>query len=185
MNWREHKKLLINNPEFIKEYDALETEYKLAATLIRLRLSKGLTQEELAKALNTKQESIARLESGGSLPSLSTIKKIANALGADLEINLRPKNQPIKNSLATKTAKRTAMESMKKFAITLEEDEDGFIVASCPALPGCHSQGRTEEQAIANIGESIQGYFASVRRHGELVPAIKEVREVEVFVQNR
>ena len=91
MNWREHKKQLLNNPEFVKEYDALETEYKLAATLIRLRLAKGLTQEDLAKLLNTKQESIARLESGGSLPSLSTMKKIADALGADLEINLRPK----------------------------------------------------------------------------------------------
>jgi predicted RNase H-like HicB family nuclease len=35
-----------------------------------------------------------------------------------------------------------------KFAITLEKDEDGFIIASCPALPGCHSQGRTREEAI-------------------------------------
>jgi DNA-binding XRE family transcriptional regulator len=85
------KKQLLKDPEFIKEFDALETEYKLAATLIRLRLARGLTQEDLAKLLNTKQESIARLESGGSLPSLSTMKKIADALGADLEINLRPK----------------------------------------------------------------------------------------------
>jgi transcriptional regulator with XRE-family HTH domain len=91
MNWREHKKQLLRDPEFIKEYDALETEYKFAATLIRLRLARGLTQEDLAKLLNTKQESIARLESGRSLPSLSTMKKIAEALGADLEINLRPK----------------------------------------------------------------------------------------------
>jgi transcriptional regulator with XRE-family HTH domain len=91
MNWREHKKQLLRDPEFIKEYDALETEYKFAATLIRLRLARGLTQEDLAKLLNTKQESIARLESGRSLPSLSTMKKIAEALGADLEINLRPR----------------------------------------------------------------------------------------------
>jgi transcriptional regulator with XRE-family HTH domain len=91
MNWKEQKKQLMKDPEFTKEYDALETEFKLAATLIRLRLAKGLTQEDLAKLLNTKQESIARLENGGSLPSLSTMKKIAEALGADLEINLRPK----------------------------------------------------------------------------------------------
>jgi transcriptional regulator with XRE-family HTH domain len=78
------------------EYENLETEYKFAVNLIRLRLAKGLTQEDLAKMLNTKQESIARLENGGSMPSLSTMKKIANVLGADLEINFRPKNQSVK-----------------------------------------------------------------------------------------
>ena len=69
-----------------------------------------------------------------------------------------------------------------KFGITLENDEDGFVVASCPALPGCHSQGKTKKEAIANIREAIRGYIASMRRHGEPVPAIKEVREVKVLV---
>jgi transcriptional regulator with XRE-family HTH domain len=94
MNWKEHKKKLLKDPEFRKEYDALEPEYKLVSALIRLRLAKGLTQEQLAKLLNTKQESIARLESGSSLPSLSTIKKVASALDAELEINLRPRLKP-------------------------------------------------------------------------------------------
>jgi transcriptional regulator with XRE-family HTH domain len=98
MNWKEHKKLLMQDPEFNMEYENLETEYKFAANLIRLRLVKGLTQEDLAKMLNTKQESIARLENGGSLPSLSTMEKIANALGADLEINFRPKDQSVKTA---------------------------------------------------------------------------------------
>ncbi len=57
-----------------------------------------------------------------------------------------------------------------KFAVTLEQDEDGFIVASCPALPGCHSQRRTREEAIANITEAICGYIASMRKHGEPIP---------------
>jgi transcriptional regulator with XRE-family HTH domain len=93
MNWKEHKKRLLRDPEFQKEFEALEPEYKLASALIRLRLAKGLTQEQLAKLLNTKQESIARLESGDSLPSLSTVKKVATVLDAELEINLRPKSQ--------------------------------------------------------------------------------------------
>ena len=100
MNWKEHKKLLMQDPEFKREYDNLEPEYKFAVNLIRLRLAKGLTQEDLAKMLNTKQESIARLESGGSLPSLTTM-----ALDADLEISLSFKNHPIKNKLATETTK--------------------------------------------------------------------------------
>ena len=91
MNWKEHKTKLMKDPEFRKDYEALAPEYKLVADLIRLRLAKGLTQEQLAQLLNTKQESIARLESGGSLPSLSTVKKVADALDAELEINLRPK----------------------------------------------------------------------------------------------
>jgi len=74
------------------------------------------------------------------------------------------------------------VEGTRKFAITLEQDEDGFIVASCPALPGCHSQGRTEEEAISNIREAIRGYVASMIRHGEQIPTITEVREVEVVV---
>lgn len=69
-----------------------------------------------------------------------------------------------------------------KFAITLEKDEDGFIVASCPALPGCHSQGRTREEALANVTEAIRGYIASMRKHGEPVPKVTEVKEVEVPV---
>jgi transcriptional regulator with XRE-family HTH domain len=89
MNWKEHKKLLIKDASFKKEYEALEPEFKLAAELIRLRIAKGLTQEELAKILHTKQSSIARLESGNSLPSLTMIKKVAAALDADLEIKLQ------------------------------------------------------------------------------------------------
>lgn len=93
MNWKEHKKRLLEDPEFRQEYEALEPEYRLAAALIRLRLAKGLTQAQLAELLNTKQESIARLESGSSLPSLSTVKKVADALDAELEISLQPKNK--------------------------------------------------------------------------------------------
>lgn len=48
MNWKEQKKKLMKNLEFVREYNALEPEYKLAAALIRLRLAKGLTQEDLA-----------------------------------------------------------------------------------------------------------------------------------------
>jgi predicted RNase H-like HicB family nuclease len=38
--------------------------------------------------------------------------------------------------------------------------EDGYWVAECPSLPGCISQGKTREEAIANIREAIQGYIA-------------------------
>jgi predicted RNase H-like HicB family nuclease len=68
-----------------------------------------------------------------------------------------------------------------KFTVTFEQDEDGFIVVSCPTLHGCHSQGRTREEAIANITEAIRGYIASMRKHGEPIP-VTDVEEVEVAV---
>ncbi len=92
MNWKEHKRGLMKDPEFRREYDALEPEYKLASDLIRLRLSRGLTQEDLAKRIHTKQSAIARLESAASLPSLSTVKKVAEALDADLYVAIQARS---------------------------------------------------------------------------------------------
>ena len=42
-----------------------------------------------------------------------------------------------------------------KFVVTLWPGEDDWIVAECPSLPGCVSQGRTKQEAIANIREAI------------------------------
>ena len=58
------------------------------------------------------------------------------------------------------------------FVVSLEPDEDGFIVASCPQLPGCHSQVRSRSEAVRNIGEAIRGYIASMKQHGEEIPRV-------------
>jgi len=44
-----------------------------------------------------------------------------------------------------------------KLHISIEQDEDGFFVAEVPALPGCLSQGKTREEALANIREAVEG----------------------------
>ncbi len=63
----------------------------------------------------------------------------------------------------------------------METDEDGFVLASCPTLPGCHSQGRSREEAVANVREAIRGYIASMRKHQEEVPDTDwEVVEVDL-----
>jgi predicted RNase H-like HicB family nuclease len=46
-----------------------------------------------------------------------------------------------------------------KLHVTIEKDEAGYYVAEVPALPGCLSQGKTHEEAIANIKEAIEGWF--------------------------
>lgn len=48
--------------------------------------------------------------------------------------------------------------------------EDGFWVAECPSLPGCISQGKTKQEALANIKEAIQGYIAALEEDGLPVP---------------
>jgi predicted RNase H-like HicB family nuclease len=44
-----------------------------------------------------------------------------------------------------------------KLSVTLEQDKTGMIIAECPAIPGCVSQGATEEEAVANIREAVVG----------------------------
>jgi antitoxin HicB len=57
-----------------------------------------------------------------------------------------------------------------RYRVLIEPDEDGVYVAECPTLPGCISQGRTREEAVANIRDAIEGYVESLRKHGEAVP---------------
>jgi predicted RNase H-like HicB family nuclease len=45
--------------------------------------------------------------------------------------------------------------------IILESGEDGFVLASVPALPGCHTQGMNREEALANAREAIEGWLES------------------------
>ncbi|HNR37059.1 MAG TPA: type II toxin-antitoxin system HicB family antitoxin [Candidatus Hydrogenedentes bacterium] len=45
------------------------------------------------------------------------------------------------------------------FHVKIEQAEDGWLVVECPALPGCVSQGRTEEEALANIREAITAWL--------------------------
>ena len=66
-----------------------------------------------------------------------------------------------------------------KFRIVIEQDEDGAFVASCPSLPGCHSQGSTRSEAMANIREAMVGYLESLRAHGDPIPPSIDEEVVE------
>jgi predicted RNase H-like HicB family nuclease len=65
-----------------------------------------------------------------------------------------------------------------KLHILIEQDEAGYYVAEVPALPGCLSQGKTSEQAIANIKEAIEGWLEVMEAKQELDPS----RFIEVAV---
>ena len=63
------------------------------------------------------------------------------------------------------------------YKVVLHESEEGFSV-SCPGLPGCWSQGKTEDEALENIQDAIREYLATI---DDLVKG-QEVREVRVAV---
>ena len=69
-----------------------------------------------------------------------------------------------------------------KFRVFIEPDEDGVFVVECPTLPGCVSQGRTREEAMANIRDAIQGYLQSLEKHADPIPTpiTEEIVEVQV-----
>lgn len=71
-----------------------------------------------------------------------------------------------------------------KLKVVLFKDEDNFIVASCPALPGCASQGKTRDEALKNIKEAIVGCLEVRKGMGLplLDEKLDEVVEVEVAV---
>ena len=58
----------------------------------------------------------------------------------------------------------------RRYAVILEEGENGYLVVSCPALPGCHTQGKTRPEALANIREAIELCLEVLLANGEPVP---------------
>ena len=52
------------------------------------------------------------------------------------------------------------------FKILIEQDEDGWYIVTVPALPGCVSQGKTEEETKKNIAEAIELHLSALGRDG-------------------
>ncbi len=67
-----------------------------------------------------------------------------------------------------------------KFIITLNRDEDGMYIAECPAIPGCISQGKTEEEAQKNIQDAIKECIEVRMEQG--LPLTISTRQIEVAV---
>jgi transcriptional regulator with XRE-family HTH domain len=84
----------MKDPEYRKEYEALEEEFALAHAMIEARAKAGLTQEELAERMQTSQSAIARLESGKGRPSTRTLQRFASATGTRLRFSFEPVKNP-------------------------------------------------------------------------------------------
>lgn len=81
----------MKNPEFKKEYEALEPEFAIIQAMIDARKNTGITQKQLAEKTGINQADISRLENGNANPSIRTLKKLAEGLGMKLKIEFIPK----------------------------------------------------------------------------------------------
>jgi ribosome-binding protein aMBF1 (putative translation factor) len=79
------------DPEFAREYEALGPEFELVSQLIALRIKRKMSQRDLAAKLGTQQPSIARFERRLGTTDLAFLRRIAEALDADLSISLKPR----------------------------------------------------------------------------------------------
>lgn len=83
----------LQDPDFKKEYDLLEEEYKLIQTVILSRKKMNLTQKELAELSGINQADISKIERGSANPTVKLLRKLANAMGMDLELRFVPKTK--------------------------------------------------------------------------------------------
>ncbi len=77
------------DPAYVKAYDALSDEFAIAEALIDARAKANLRQEDVARRMKTSQTAVARLESGRSNPSLSTLRRYAKATGTELKVTFQ------------------------------------------------------------------------------------------------
>lgn len=89
---------------------------------------------------------------------------------------------PVPSSPPTISDVHQDEENMRKLLVVFQTDADGWTLASCPSLPGCHSQGRTRAEALDNVREAMRGYLASLREHGAALPPSTEFQLVDIRV---
>ncbi|HAT98138.1 MAG: helix-turn-helix transcriptional regulator [Acidaminococcaceae bacterium] len=82
---------LMQDPEFKKEYESLQPEMDITRAILNARIQAGLTQIQLSEKSGISQADISRLERGTRNPSLSLLKRLAEAMDATLRIEFVPR----------------------------------------------------------------------------------------------
>lgn len=93
MNFKEYKKELMKDPEFVKAYEDLQPEMDIVKAIIDARIKQNLSQKELSKLTGINQSEISKLESGERNPSIKLLQRLADGMGLTLKISFVPKNQ--------------------------------------------------------------------------------------------
>lgn len=85
------KKEQMQNPEFVKEYEAIQPEMDVIRAIVEARTSQNITQKELAERTGINQADISKLENGTRNPSINLLKRLAEGMGMVLKIEFVPK----------------------------------------------------------------------------------------------
>ena len=85
------KKEQMQNPEFVKEYEAIQPEMEVIRAIVESRTSQNITQKELAERTGINQADISKLENGTRNPSINLLKRLAEGMGMALKIEFVPK----------------------------------------------------------------------------------------------
>ena len=80
----------LQDPEFRKEYEALQPEKAVIQAMIDARRDAGLTQKELAERTGIAQGDISKLENGNANPSIRTLQRLAAGMGMTLKLEFIP-----------------------------------------------------------------------------------------------
>ena len=88
--FNEYKAKKLQDPEFKREYDALESEFEIIQAMIDARKQSGLTQKELAERTGINQADISKLENGTANPSLRTLRRLADGMGMRMKLTFEP-----------------------------------------------------------------------------------------------
>jgi transcriptional regulator with XRE-family HTH domain len=79
-------------PGAVEGYDAARLAFELGGAIRELWVAWGWTQAELAAAAGMTQSAVARFEAGGAIPTLAVLGRLAQALDADLSVNVAPRS---------------------------------------------------------------------------------------------
>lgn len=88
--WAGKRAEILSDPESRAAYEATRLRFELGEAVRRRREELGLTQAELARRAGLKQPAVARLEMGGTMPSIPTLERIAEALRLRLNVRFEP-----------------------------------------------------------------------------------------------
>ena len=90
---KQYKEVQMKEPEFVKEYEAIQPELDVIRAIVDARTSQNMTQKELAERTGINQADISKLENGTRNPSVNLLKRLAEGLGMALKIEFVPKQR--------------------------------------------------------------------------------------------
>mgnify|MGYP002581143857 FL=1 len=91
--FEDYKKQQMQDPELVREYEAIQPEMDVIRAIVDARTSQNLTQKELAERTGINQADISKLENGTRNPSVNLLKRLAEGMGMALKIEFVPKQK--------------------------------------------------------------------------------------------